>query len=510
MPTPDGDAPAPAEPAVLLLAPTGRDAALSADALRHGAVPCVVCPDADTLLAGIRRGEGPAFVASEALGPGPAAALEQILADQPVWSDAPLIIVAGRWTAPPHLRALVARRNTTLLYRPLKTATLVTAARSALEDRLRQYQTRDLLDRLEQRNRQLQRLALQLTQSEEAERQRLAQLLHDDLQQILVGATFQLPLLSTLAQKGRLEEAVDSLSTILDEAIETSRGLSHELCPPVLRQHGLPAALEWLARRVEQMHHLRVNLDVDPQADPDDGRIATFVYRGAQELLFNVVKHAGVDDADLHLALDGDDVVLRVRDRGRGIDPAQLDDDGDGMGLLSIRERADLLGGRFDIESNGASTFTLTMPLTRPDGAAGAPKDAATPAPPEPSQRRPALRIVLADDHRIMRSGLRSLLEDEEDLEVVAEADDGVAAVALAGRLEPDVVLMDVSMPEMDGVEATRQIKQDHPAIRVIGLSMFEDEPSARKMREAGAERYLTKTGPTKDLLAAIRLAGRT
>ena len=116
-----------------------------------------------------------------------------------------------------------------------------------------------------------------------------------------------------------------------------------------------------------------------------------------------------------------------------------------------------------------------------------------------------AIRVLLVDDHEIMRRGLAVLLADEPDIELVGEAENGVAGVDLAGRLLPDVVIMDVSMPGMSGTEATGLIKQAHPATRVIGLSMHDLDGTEEAMRAAGAEAYLTKDGPVEDLLCAIR-----
>lgn len=112
---------------------------------------------------------------------------------------------------------------------------------------------------------------------------------------------------------------------------------------------------------------------------------------------------------------------------------------------------------------------------------------------------------MLADDHRILRHALATVLRDEQDLEVVGEAGDGQEAVELAVRCRPDVILMDVTMPRLSGIEATRQITAACPRVRVIGLSMHEEDGMAAQMRAAGAIAYLTKGGSAEELLDMIR-----
>ncbi|MFA9477901.1 response regulator transcription factor [Phycisphaerales bacterium AB-hyl4] len=123
------------------------------------------------------------------------------------------------------------------------------------------------------------------------------------------------------------------------------------------------------------------------------------------------------------------------------------------------------------------------------------------------SGRTAIIRVLLADDHKIMRQGLMSLLEDEPDIKVVAEANDGQEAVEQALQHTPDVVIMDISMPRLNGIEATRQIVSKLPHISVIGLSMHEDAEMAEAIRRAGAKYYLSKGGPADQLVATIRRA---
>lgn len=117
-----------------------------------------------------------------------------------------------------------------------------------------------------------------------------------------------------------------------------------------------------------------------------------------------------------------------------------------------------------------------------------------------------SIKIVLADDHVIMREGLHSLLEKEPDMEVVADAENGRMAVQLACKLTPDVIIMDVSMPDLNGMEATRQIVTQCPGVKVLALSMHLNRQFVAKMLKAGAHGYLLKEGAFKELSAAIRV----
>jgi len=210
------------------------------------------------------------------------------------------------------------------------------------------------------------------------------------------------------------------------------------------------------------------------------------------------------------LRLTGTDecTEIRVSDKGQGFDPTAIRTAG-GSGLLRIEERARLLGGMLSIDSEPGlgSRFTLVVP-------SGTPR-----AKPElePSEsRRPAsaertvtkgrkIRLMLVDDHNIVRQGLTLLLGQQQGLEVVGEAGNGREAVELARILRPDVILMDVSMPVMDGVEATRLIKRENPGIAVIGLSTFSETAIHKKMIEAGASGYVSKGGPSDVLAQTIR-----
>ena len=115
------------------------------------------------------------------------------------------------------------------------------------------------------------------------------------------------------------------------------------------------------------------------------------------------------------------------------------------------------------------------------------------------------IRILIADDHTLLRNGICALLEDELDLAIVGEASDGREAVRLAHQLKPNVVLMDIAMPLLNGLEATRQIKHEHPEINVLVLTMYDNEEYFHEMLEVGASGYIIKRAAATELVSAIR-----
>lgn len=121
----------------------------------------------------------------------------------------------------------------------------------------------------------------------------------------------------------------------------------------------------------------------------------------------------------------------------------------------------------------------------------------------------PPIRILLADDHDILREGLRRMLEKEHDMEVVGEAGDGRSTVKMAGKLLPDVVVMDITMPDLNGMDATRKIISEVPGTKVLALSMHQDLHYISGMLEAGAAGYVLKGSKFEELVTAIRSVSR-
>jgi two-component system, NarL family, response regulator LiaR len=116
-----------------------------------------------------------------------------------------------------------------------------------------------------------------------------------------------------------------------------------------------------------------------------------------------------------------------------------------------------------------------------------------------------AIRVVIADDHAVVREGTRRILEQESDIEVIAEASDGEEAVAVTNAQKPDVVIMDIAMPRLDGIQATRQIKAENPGTAVLILSAYDDDQFIFSLLDAGAAGYLLKSVRGQEVVHAIR-----
>jgi PAS domain S-box-containing protein len=184
----------------------------------------------------------------------------------------------------------------------------------------------------EARTRQLQTLAVELIEAEERERRRVAELLHDDLQQILAAAKMQL---QAVCETLSPEPILTNVAQLLEESIAKSRRLSHDLSPAVLHHSGLIAALQWLGRQMGERYGLQVKMDFQAQKQFENTPVKVFLFRAVHELLFNIVKHAGVKNANVALCLDDDRLVIEVGDEGRGFNPEHWAFSGSGFGLLS-------------------------------------------------------------------------------------------------------------------------------------------------------------------------------
>ena len=258
-------------------------------------------------------------------------------------------------------------------------------------------------------------------------------------------------------------------------------------------------------------------------------------YRIIQESLTNTIRHAGPATAAVSLGYHDDELRIDVTDTGRG-QPA-VAGNGGGHGLAGMRERAAAVGGAVEAGPGPAGGFRVAarLPLgghlTDPPRSAPATEAPATEAPAteapateasrhrgsrhrgdrRPGRRAAVIRVLLADDQALIRAGFHVLIDAADDLEVVAEATDGAQAVDLARRERADVVLMDIRMPRVDGLEATRRISADDDlaGVKVIILTTFESDEYVYQAIRAGASGFLVKDTEPADLLQAIRVVAR-
>jgi CheY-like chemotaxis protein len=346
------------------------------------------------------------------------------------------------------------------------------------------------------------------------ERQRIANVLHEHIQQLLVAAKMQTSILVNRQSSELLTESARLVADLLDKCLIELRGLTAPRSRPVLQEGGLGSALQGLARSFFEKHGLKIEVSFDPSVEPLQEDVRGLLLDVSREVLFNIAKHSGTDKAQVE-CFRGEDNRVRVviTDEGTGFDPSRIlaGEQSEGLGMPDIDQQLERLGGRLSIDSvpGKGTRITITGPLY-PAGKT----ETHEPEEPHPTADQThaiakdgAIRVVVADDHHIVRQGLVTILRLEPDMDIVGEASNGAQAVNLARSLRPDIVVMDVSMPVLNGIEATMEIRRDFPEIQVIGLSMHDEGELSSSIRHAGAVAYVTKDGPPEALVAAMRKA---
>jgi signal transduction histidine kinase len=375
---------------VLIIAPVGQDAEAMAALLDAQGLETQICNGSDEYSRQITDRAGALLLTEEALEPVQGSLLLDALKAQPPWSELPLIILTsgGESRRAGLLNLAAAAAGTvTLLERPISTLTLIRSVQVALRSRRRQYQVRDLVaqlanlnDTLEQRvakrtaeaveqAQKLRLLSAQLSLAQEAERRRIGEMLHEDLQQLLVAARMQLAALGRTQDAAQREPIAREIADVLERSFKLTRSLSVELAPPVLYEHGLAAALEWLAAETRKNYNIEVTVEADCSANPKAADVRIFLFRAVRELLLNSAKHAGGSAVRMTMQHRRPDKVrIIVADDGPGFDPNSLDDKRTGsqtVGLLNIRERVSSFGGEFHINSGPKRGTRITLSLPR-------------------------------------------------------------------------------------------------------------------------------------------------
>jgi len=257
--------------------------------------------------------------------------------------------------------------------------------------------------------------------------------------------------------------------------------------------YSLPAMLKQL---LDGFQHPGVELSLDA-ADTAaternvSKRVQWECWHVAREAVANALRHSGCRRVAVTLRLAGRDLQLRVDNDGVGFDTSTPARQGH-RGLRNMQRRAESVGGRLRVESapGSGTAVTFSVPLPAEGGAR-------------------MIRVLLVDDHDVVREGLRSLLRRSPDIEVVGEAGTAAAAEAEAARLQPDVVVLDVRLPDGNGVEVCRDIRAHRPETRVLMLTSYADDEALFASIMAGAAGYLLKETRAAALLEAIHTAAR-
>lgn len=354
---------------------------------------------------------------------------------------------------------------------------------------------------------QLRSLASKLSKAEEKERHRLAEELHDHLGQMLAVLKMNIILLKRNSFTDKVDHDISAILKGVDDALDYTRSLMSDLKPPpTLDKEDISSAIKWLANKM-QKHGLQVKITEDDTPKTVDEEIHPVVIQSVRELLFNVLKHSGVKEAEIRMAKKGDFIEITVSDKGVGFEnlSKSFKTGEDGFGLFNISERLDLLGGKISIDSRKGegSDVTISVPVSERGNVVKDENGRIKKL--KHKQKKRKIKVLLVDDHEMIRIGLKKIVNEQEDLMVIAEASNGKEAIKIARETEPDIVVMDVNMPVMDGIDATQEITKQMPHIRVIALSFHNHRHVIDSMRSAGATAYITKSEAFETLCATIR-----
>ncbi len=358
---------------------------------------------------------------------------------------------------------------------------------------------------LDRTTRERTALAARLVDGQEQERQRLARELHDELAQNLSAMSALATSIKVTAETEcpALAPEARRLSQVSQGIVKSLRTTLQTLRPPEIDDLGLAASLAALVRDQERLSEgkLKVALEIDGALEALPPTSASHVYRIVQEGLTNIGKHAHAHHAHITLGPRSDRVTtgaqrwlaLTIEDDGSGAVENDCDAANGGLGLIGMRERAMALGGQLDIARNGDRGFRLKAMI--PFEAVPSPR----------TMNRKAIRVLLVDDHAVVREGYRTLLAKHEGVSVVAEAANAASAYQLYKATQPDVVIMDISMPGRGGIDAIEHIRRFDPQARILVFTMHGGAVYALQAFRAGARGYVTKSSPPDLLVSAVR-----
>ncbi|HDR7610618.1 TPA: hybrid sensor histidine kinase/response regulator transcription factor [Bacillus mycoides] len=318
------------------------------------------------------------------------------------------------------------------------------------------------------------------------ERDRLSKDLHDTMGHSYTSIIMGMETLRMELKSKEGEQQLDSLLQLARNSMEEVRLYLHQLD---LSQESLPLAVTLQQLTEEFKKHAKVNVRtrIIGEEYMASKQSKMTLYRSLQESLTNAVRHGHSTEIIVSLHFEPQQIRLDVQDNGCGVEEWK-----DGFGLTAMKERVSQSQGRVIVYSKKGEGTLISCVL---------PKQA------QLSNKQ--IRLCIVDDHSFIRESLHTILDGQEDLQVVGMAEDGERAVELCERLKPDVVLMDLEMPNLDGIHATKMIKEKWPGIRVLILSTFQNTERAKEIIRNGADGYLLKSIDSRELAESIRLVYR-
>ncbi len=367
----------------------------------------------------------------------------------------------------------------------------------------------------------LRQLSGRLLQLQDEERRRIARDLHDTTGQKIAALSMSLDRVARLldTRKPERQEALNEGRDIVRMIGEEIRTLSYLLHPPLLDESGLGSAIRWYAEGFQKRSGIQLTVNISP----DLGRLSTEVemalFRVVQESLTNVHRYSGSPDAEINVVGTPDAVNLEVVDHGKGIEAgtARVKVEGIaalGVGIPGMRERLRQLGGQLEVDFGRDGTrVSASVPFKKAKAADTAEEfEIAVVASTNgksngdtTSSSDMRRRILIADDHEVMRRGVRGLLESHDEWAVCGEAFEGREVVVKSRELRPDLIIMDINMPGLTGIDAAQQIRKENPAAKILFFSVHESAQTVREVVNVGAQGYVAKSRAGHDLVDAVR-----
>ncbi|CAM2770023.1 hybrid sensor histidine kinase/response regulator transcription factor [Paenibacillus taichungensis] len=333
---------------------------------------------------------------------------------------------------------------------------------------------------LEQYLSQIERITLA------EERNRLSKELHDTVGHAYTSLIMGLETLRPELTTDTGTERLNSLLNLGRKNMEEVRSYVHQIESP---HEALPLlqSLRKLAEEFQEHANVTVRFHAYGEEYPVTKQAKTALYRCLQESLTNAVRHGNSTEIKVSVQFEPQQTRLEIQDNGRGIEHVR-----EGFGLSAMKERAMNLQGHVAVYTEPGEGTLVTCTLPRQTE----PKDE-------------VIRLLVVDDQPFIRESLRTLLEEQQDLQVVGTAEDGEQAIELCRQVQPQLVLMDLEMPNMDGISASRKIKELWPDIRILILTTFEDTQQALEAMRSGVDGYLLKSMQPLDLAETIRTVYR-